>query len=258
MIDFSGVSFRYGADAAALSEISFSARDGERIVLLGSNGCGKTTLLKILDGLLFPREGRYLFDGRPVDERALRDSSFRGAFRRQVALLFQNPDSMLFHPTVRDEIGFGLRQAGEPEITPAIESLAASFGVVRLLGRSPFSLSGGEKQKVCLASLLSVRPRLLLLDEPLANLDPRSTGWLIDFLAQQQIATLTTTHNLSLAPELGDRALVLSEDHRLIYDGPIAAALGDRRLLLEANLMHIHGHRHEDVEHRHFHTHEWD
>jgi cobalt/nickel transport system ATP-binding protein len=131
-------------------------------------------------------------------------------------------------------------------------------GVERHLDRPPFGLSGGEKQKVCLAALLAMEPELLLLDEPAAALDPRSTGWLVDFLAQLPCTVITSTHNLSLAPELGSRALVLGEDHRLLYDGAVEAFLDNRERLLAANLMHIHRHRHGTVEHRHFHTHDWD
>ena len=109
----------------------------------------------------------------------------------------------------------------------------------------------------CLAALLALEPRVLLLDEPVAALDPRSTGWLVDFLAALPVTLLTTTHNLSLAPELGSRALVLGEDHRLIHDGPVQALLGNMALLAAANLVHTHRHRHGSVEHRHNHVHDW-
>jgi cobalt/nickel transport system ATP-binding protein len=123
------------------------------------------------------------------------------------------------------------------------------------LKRPPFQLSGGEKQKVCLASLLALQPRVLLLDEPTANLDPRSTGWLVDFLQDLSVTSLATTHNLSLAAELGDRVLVLSEAHELIFDGRMEELLGDEEKLLAANLMHSHrrGHSRE----RRPHVHDW-
>jgi cobalt/nickel transport system ATP-binding protein len=98
---------------------------------------------------------------------------------------------------------------------------------------------------------------VLLLDEPAAALDPRSTGWLVDLLQGLKVTTLVTSHNLSLAPELGERALVLGEDHTLLYDGPIQDFLSNPDQLLAANLVHIHRHRHGVQEHRHFHVHDW-
>ncbi|RQW78706.1 MAG: ABC transporter ATP-binding protein, partial [Geobacter sp.] len=108
------------------------------------------------------------------------------------------------------------------------------------------------------AALLVLEPDLLLLDEPTAHLDPRSVGWLVDFLSALKVTLVVATHNLSLAPELGERALVLGEDHRLLYDGDLASLLRDQERLIAANLVHTHRHRHGAVEHRHFHSHDWD
>lgn len=257
MIELEGVGHRYDG-SAALVEVSLNVAAGEKVVLLGANGTGKSTLLRILDGLITPMSGTYRYQGERVDPRRLRDRDLNRRFRREVALLFQNPDAMLFNPTVYDEIAFGPRQLGLPDIDGRVRHWAGIMGLTLHLDRLPFSLSGGEKQKLALAALLAVDPKLLLLDEPAAALDPRSTGWLIDFLAGLPITVITTTHNLSLAPELGDRALVLGEDHRLIHDGPIEPFLADPAKLVAANLVHTHRHRHGELEHRHFHTHDWE
>jgi cobalt/nickel transport system ATP-binding protein len=241
-----------------LSGVSLTLAPGERAVLLGANGTGKSTLLKILDGLIDPAAGTVRYDGRAVDRAALRDPQFHQRFRREVVLLFQNPDTMLFNPTVFDEVAFGPRQLGLDDVDSRVQHWAAALGVTALLDRAPFGLSGGEKQRVCLAALLVLEPKVLLLDEPTANMDPRSTGWLIDFLADLGQTTLVTTHNLSLAGELGDRCLVLGEDHRLVYDGRIQEFLGDHDRLAAANLVHRHRHRHGEAEHSHFHAHDWD
>ena len=241
----------------ALTDISFEVQAGERVVLLGANGSGKSTLLKIINGLVFANAGRYRYEGREITPAALKDRTFHRRFRREVVLLFQNPDSMLFNPSVFDEIAFGLRQIGAPDIDRKVRHWAGVCGVERLLERPPFKLSGGEKQKVCLAALLALEPKVLLLDEPAAALDPRSTGWLVDLLQGLKLTTLVTSHNLSLAQELGERALVLGEDHTLLYDGPIRGFLRNPDQLLAANLVHIHRHRHGDQEHRHFHVHDW-
>jgi len=256
VIELAGVSHGYDG-SAALVDVSLEVAAGEKVVLLGANGTGKSTLLKILDGLIRPDRGSYTYEGEAIDPHRLRDPRLNRRFRAEVTLLFQNPDAMLFNPTVYDEIAFGPRQLGLPDVDDRVRHWAERMRLTPQLERLPFSLSGGEKQKLALAALLAVEPRLLLLDEPAAALDPRSTGWLIDFLAELPITVITTTHNLSLAPELGSRALVLGEDHRLIHDGPIEAFLADQEKLLAANLVHSHRHRHGELEHRHFHTHDW-
>jgi cobalt/nickel transport system ATP-binding protein len=164
---------------------------------------------------------------------------------------------MLFNPTVRDEIAYGPRQLGLADAGERTERWARALDLVELLDLPSYRLSGGEKQKVCLAALLALEPGLLLLDEPIAHLDPRSTGWLIDFLADLKATTVVTTHNLSLAPELGRRCLILAEDHRLVFDGPIEEALRDQALLVRANLTHRHRHRHGVLGHSHEHAHDW-
>ncbi|MDO9225646.1 MAG: ABC transporter ATP-binding protein [Pseudomonadota bacterium] len=256
MIRVEGLSHHYG-EKTCLLEVSFSLAPGEKAVLLGSNGSGKSTLLKILDGLVTPRAGTVFYEGERITPGHLKHGALRQRFRQEVALLFQNPDVMLFNPTVYDEIAFGPRQMGLSNIDERVAHWAELVGVTAFLKRPPFTLSGGEKQKVALAALLAAEPKLLLLDEPAAALDPRSTGWLVDFLADLPITLLTTTHNLSLAPELGTRTLVLGEDHRLLYDGLIEPFLGDTEKLVAANLAHVHRHKHGGVEHRHWHTHDW-
>lgn len=256
MIELAGIHHHYQG-APALVDIHFNITSGEKVVLLGANGTGKSTLLKILDGLIHPDQGSYRYKGEPIDPRRLRDEAVSRRFRAEVALLFQNPDAMLFNPTVYDEIAFGPRQLGLPDVEARVRHWAEVMGLTPHLKRLPFSLSGGEKQRLALAALLASEPQLLLLDEPAAALDPRSTGWLVDFLAELPCTVITTTHNLSLAPELGSRALVLGEDHRLIHDGPIEPFLADQTKLIAANLVHSHRHRHGALEHRHFHTHDW-
>ncbi|WP_457638830.1 energy-coupling factor ABC transporter ATP-binding protein [Persephonella sp.] len=255
MVEIRNLSYYYGKKPA-LKNISFSVKKGEKVVVLGINGSGKSTLLKIIDGLLFPEEGEYLYKGEKITEKKLKDRDFAKKFRKEVVLLFQSPDSMIFNPTVYDEIAFSLRQLEEKNIDEKVKYWAEKLGIIDLLDRSPFELSGGEKQKVCLASLLVLEPQLLLLDEPTANLDPRSTGWLIDFLQQLDTTVITTTHNLGLASELGERSLVLSENHELVYDGSIENLLKDREKLVKANLIHIHRHKHGSFYHSHYHTHE--
>jgi cobalt/nickel transport system ATP-binding protein len=241
-----------------LSDVSFSIRPGERVVLLGVNGCGKTTLLKALDGLVAPTAGTIRYGGTPLTPAALEQSAFRRRFRSQVVLLFQNVDAMLFNPTVADEIAFGPRQLGLRDVDARVDRWARAFDVERFLARAPFELSGGEKKRVALAALLAVGPEVLLLDEATANLDPASSARLVDFLAGLEgVTVVVSTHNLSIAEELGARAILLAPGRPgVCFDGPTARLAADERLLVEAGLAHRHGHRHGATEHAHYHVHD--
>jgi cobalt/nickel transport system ATP-binding protein len=237
-----------------LRDVSFAVEAGERVVLLGSNGCGKSTLLRLLDGLLTPTAGTVTFEGRDLTGEVLRDREGRRRFRREVVLLFQEPETMLFHPTVAEELAFGPRQLGLDDPAGRARAWAERTEIAHLWDRNPTELSRGEKQRVALSALLVLEPRVLLLDEPTAALDPRATGWLVDFLHDLPVTTITATHNLSLAPELGERVLVMGEDHTLLHDGPLAGLGDDLELLRRANLVHRHRFRADGCEH----VHDWD
>jgi len=243
-----------------LRNVSFTVAAGERVVLLGVNGCGKTTLLKLLDGLIFSAAGRIRYAGTPLAAPALSDASFRRAFRSEVALLFQNVDAMLFNPSVADEIAFGPRQLALPDTERRVARWAETFGVNAFLERPPFALSGGEKKRVALAALFAVGPKVLLLDEVTANLDPGWSALVVDFLsAIEGITTIAATHNLSVADELGSRAILLApEQGGVLFDGPTTQLLGDERLLVASGLAHRHAHRHGLAKHAHFHVHDPD
>lgn len=240
-----------------LEDVSFSIGAGERVVLLGVNGCGKTTLLKLLDGLVFPTRGTIRYAGEPLDAGALGRAAFRRRFRSEVALLFQNVDAMLFNPSVADEIAFGPRQLGLADVDARVARWAEAFGVSAFMQRAPFELSGGEKKGVALASIFAVGPKLLLLDEVTANLDPASSARLVDFLATlTDLTVVASTHNLTVAEELGSRALLLAPGRRgVLFDGETAELLRDDALLVASGLAHRHVHRHGRSQHAHFHVH---
>jgi len=258
LIRIENLSHAYG-DNVTLAGASAEVGEGQKVVLLGSNGCGKSTMLRLLAGLLKPAGGRVVYADRDV-HAGLKDRAFRARFRREVGLLFQNPDAMLFNPTVRDEIAFGPRQHGLDDAEGRTADWAERVGLAKVLDRAPWTLSAGQKQLVCLASLLVLEPKVVLLDEPTSALDPRSTGWLVDFLQDLPQTLIVATHNLSLASELGERCLVMGEDHTLLHDGDVLALRDDSDLLVRANLVHTHRHRHRDgdTEHRHYHSHDWD
>ncbi len=245
-------------DREVLRDVSLAVSEGERVVLLGVNGCGKTTLLKAMDGLLFPDRGEIRHRDAPLTAARLDEAAFRRRFRGEVGLVFQNVDAMLFHPTVADEIAFGPRQLGLADVDGRVARWADALDVAPLLSRPPFELSGGEKKRVAVAAVLAIDPRVLLLDEVTAGLDPASSARLVDLLAGLPgLTVITATHNLSVAGELGDRALLLDpRGNGVLRDGPVAEILADERLLVASGLAHRHRHRHGDTDHAHWHVHD--
>ncbi len=247
-----GVGFSYGG-VLALNDISFTVRRGESLAVLGANGTGKSTLLKILNGLIFPSSGSVMFRGGVLSEGAILRS-----FRESVGFVFSDPDVQLFSPTVYDEVAFGPLQIGLPddEVKKRVDDVLEMLGITRLKERAPHTLSGGEKKKAAIASVLSLNPDVLLLDEPTAALDPRTQVWLLELLGELKRIKKTfiiATHDLSFAEDISERVVVLDEAHRLSADGPAGQVLKDKALLLRANLIHEHAHKHGAVTHIHSH-----
>jgi len=248
-VDIKNISFFY-EDFLAVDDVSFSINKNEKVILLGSNGSGKSTILRIIAGLYFPKKGEYFFDSKKITKKTINKE-----FRKSIGILFQNPDSMIFNPTVFDEIAFSLKEFGFSDVEDRVLEISKKFGIEKLLKKSPLNLSGGEKQKVMLASILVYEPKLLLLDEPTAAMDPRTTGWFLDFMYELEITALIATHDLALAYEISDRAVVMSEEHKIIYDGDMEELMKDFDTLIKANLIHKHKHRHKKFIHSHYHLH---
>ena len=255
-----GVGYDYSPGVEALAAVDLAVNRGERLAILGANGSGKSTLLKVLAGLVEPTRGTVEAFGARLDGGALRDEVTAQGFRRRVGMVFQSADAQLFNPTVRDEVAFGPLHLDLPrdEIAARVDDTLAMLGLGALAERAPYNLSGGEKKKVALASVLSINPEVLMLDEPTNGLDPRTQQWLIELLEQLHHAGKTivvATHQLDVLERLVDRAVVLGEDHRPAADGPLAAVLADRELLLSVNLIHEHAHHHGALLHSHAHAH---
>ncbi|GAB4372616.1 MAG: ABC transporter ATP-binding protein [Deltaproteobacteria bacterium] len=260
LLELEGVEFAYREGIPALSDLSLAVEPGERVAVLGANGCGKSTLLKLLGGLVFPRTGRYRAFGREITDRLLTRDPFGIYFRREVGILFQNPDAQLFNNTVEEEIAFGPLQMNDPpeKVEDTVRRALRDFGLEPLADRAPFELSGGEKKKVAIASVLAMDPSVLLLDEPTAGLDPRSSRELVDAIlaAEERGKTvITATHDLHIVAEIARRVLVFGENRRILAAGSPEEILTDRSLLLAANLVHLHRHAHEDYWHAHAHEH---
>ncbi|MHB8792909.1 MAG: energy-coupling factor ABC transporter ATP-binding protein [Thermoleophilia bacterium] len=259
IFEVDAVGFSY-EDAEALAGVSFRVDAGERLALLGANGSGKSTLLKMLDGLIFPSTGVITAFGETLSENALRDNGYSQTFRRRVGFVFQNSDAQLFSPSVWEEIAFGPLHLGlsSEEVERRTQETIHILGLEHLKDRPPFHLSGGEKKKVALASVLAIEPDVLLFDEPTAGLDPKTETFLARLILQLSEAgktIVTATQDLRLVEEIADRVIILGEDHRLAGEGTAARILADRELLLAANLIHDHPHRHGKIEHFHPHSH---
>lgn len=255
------VSFEYD-HIPALRGLSLDVAEGEAIVLVGANGSGKSTLLRLLDGLCFPSKGTVSFCGERLIADLLERDGFALSFRRRVALVFQNPDVQLFNPTVFDEVAFGplqLRLAKE-QVTAKVEETLELMGIAHLRDRAPYRLSGGEKKRVALASVIVLEPDVLLLDEPTSTLDPRSQSQLIDLIQSWRSRSAKTivaaTHQLELLEDIADRVVVL-EEGQVAASGTPWEILSNHELLLRANLVHDHRHRHGAMmhSHPHFHSH---
>ena len=243
----------------AIRGLSLKIEPGERVALLGANGSGKSTLLRILDGLYFPSAGSVRFRGESLTQQRLQHDEVSLSFRRRVSLVFQNPDVQLFNPTVFDEVTYGPLQLqwNHEELVRRVHETMEFMAVSHLKERPPYRLSGGEKKRVALASVLVLDPEVLLLDEPTSMLDPRSQSQIIDLLQRWKgtaRTVVTATHQLEIVEDIADRVFVL-EQGTVIASGTPSEILADGDLLLKANLIHAHRHSHDGIEHSHPHSH---
>ena len=227
----SDISFRY-LQVAALNGLSMRIKRGERVALLGANGSGKSTLLRLLAGLYFPERGDISFFGESLTEQRLENEQFFYGFRRRVGMVFQNPDIQLFNPSVFDEVAFGPLQLQWPkqQIRERVGETLDLMGITHLKDRAPHRLSGGEKKRVALASVLVLDPEVLLLDEPSAALDPSSQAQIVEFLVSwgnRSKTVITATHDLDTLEEIADRCYVL-ENGTVAAEGTPLAVLTRR------------------------------
>ena len=263
IFDLRNVSYSYVGKIDALKDVTLKIDRGELVSIIGSNGSGKSTLLAILNGLIYPSSGEfYAFENQITEDvfDAIKDNEFRTYFRTKVGFVFQNSDVQLFSPTVYEEIAFGPLQLDvtPEEVKTRVEDVLDMMNITKLRDRSPHTLSGGEKKKVCIATVLVNNPDVLLLDEPSAGLDPRTQLWLVELLqelGQAGKTVITATHDLEIIDQISKRAIVMGEDHKVKEDGDADKVLNDYELLLGANLIHEHTHFHGKLVHEHAHDH---
>jgi cobalt/nickel transport system ATP-binding protein len=225
-LQLTGLRFAYPDGSEALRGVDLAITPGERVALLGPNGAGKTTLALHLNGLLRAASGTVHVTGLELTDASLRE------IRRRVGLVFQDPDDQLFMPTVREDVGFGPANLGlsGDELEARVSEALAVVGCAALADRAPHHLSGGERRRVALATVLAMRPDVLVLDEPTSNLDPASRRELVEVLRELPVTQLVVTHDLPFALELCPRSVIVSGGS-IAADGSTAALLADTELL---------------------------
>lgn len=220
IINLSHINYNY-EEVSALNDISLEIYAGELIFFTGPNGCGKSTLFKLLNGLIFPTKGEYYFDNKKIDKNTLQDNIFAKNFHKRIGYIFQNPDVQLFNATVYDEIAFGPRQMNlnEEIIHQRINELLIYLNIQHLQDRPPYHLSGGEQKKVALAAILALNPDVLMIDEPLNGLDNKTRQWfkefLIDFIKANK-TILISTHEQELLSLPHSRIIKFNDEHTIL------------------------------------------
>ncbi|HEX6888854.1 MAG TPA: ABC transporter ATP-binding protein [Candidatus Nanopelagicales bacterium] len=233
-LDVRGLAYSYPDGHQALFGIDLHIERGERVALLGPNGAGKTTLVMHLNGILTGGLGTVAVAGMPVDRE---DRDAIREVRRRVGIVFQDPDDQLFMPSVREDVAFGPANMGltgdelEARVTHALELV----GMAEFADRPPHHLSFGQRRRVAVATVLSMEPEILVLDEPSSNLDPASRNDLADILRSLDVTILMVTHDLLYALELCERAVIMAEGS-IVADGPTRALLGDTELMARNRL----------------------
>lgn len=252
-IEVVDLKFSYPGGHAALDGVCFSVSSAESVALMGANGSGKSTLLLCIVGI-HKGGGRIRVQGIELKPESVR------TIRRKIGFVFQNPEHQLFSTSVLDDVVFGPLNLGlsKQEALACADEILDKLGISHLRNRVPQNLSQGEKKKVAIATALATEPDILVLDEPTAGLDPRSSTQLIDIffrLKDEGKTLLAATHDMHLVEEVADRIVVLGESGTVVREGAPLEILDDTDFLARQNLIHEHGHYHEHKRHGHPHLH---
>ncbi|WP_300259476.1 ABC transporter ATP-binding protein [Clostridium sp.] len=241
MIKLEDLSFKY-KDEIVLEDINLTINKGEAIALIGPNGSGKTTLLKILNGILLPSKGKYILDGEEITKKNLEDNLFSKRFHKKIGFIFQNSDVQLFCPDVYDEIAFGPMQMGlsKEEIDVRVNDCLKLLSIEKLKYKESYKLSGGEKKRVAIASVLALNPEILVLDEPLNEIDPKGKKFIRELLIELNKSGKTiicSTHEFEYIKDVFNRAIVFSDDHKIIRDDNFNNVCSDKQFLEDNNII---------------------
>ncbi|MFL0194217.1 energy-coupling factor ABC transporter ATP-binding protein [Clostridium sp. WILCCON 0269] len=242
MINIENVFYSYNAKVEALKNINLHVKEGEAVALVGVNGSGKSTLMKLINGLIFPQRGKYFFQGEEINYKRLQTEKFLKTFHKKIGFVFQNPEVQLFCSNVYDEIAFGPRQIfmDEEEIKKRVDDTLKLLKIEELKDRTPYHLSGGEKKKVSIASVVVLNPDVYVFDEPMNGLDPKTKRFLKEFMIAINNAgktILCSTHDFQYVKGIFKRAVVFSSHHTIIRDGAYDEIMNDTAFLYANNII---------------------
>lgn len=231
IVEVKDLHYRYADGTTALNGISFRITHGESVAIVGANGAGKSTLLMHLNGYLTPQNGQIRIGDLPLTSQTL------SHIRRTVGMVFQDPDDQLFMPTVEEDVAFGPLNLGLPleDVNERVEQALMQVEALHLRKRPSHRISGGEKRRVAIASVLAMEPDILVLDEPGTGLDPHGRRLLIGLLASFKHTKILATHDLDMAMDLCERTIVL-HNGQVVADGPTHAIFRDDPLLENSHL----------------------
>lgn len=242
MIELNNVCYSYDNGIAALKNINLNITTGEAVAFIGPNGSGKSTLMKLINGLVLPSSGTYCFDRTVITAKKLQDNQFSKSFHKRIGFVFQNSEAQLFCSSVYDEIAFGPRQMGmsEEEVAGRVTDVLNLLKIYELKDRQPYHLSGGEKKKTAIACVLVLNPEVLVFDEPMNGLDPKTKRFLKKLMIDLKDAgknILCSTHDFDYVNGIFNRAVVFSSEHSIIRDGSYDEIINDESFLYENNII---------------------
>ena len=228
-LEISGLAYAYPDGNQALYGVNLSINQGERVALLGPNGAGKTTLVLHLNGIIPTVQGQVRVAGELVDSKSAESIK---SIRHKVGIVFQDPDDQLFMPTVGQDVAFGPYNAGlrGPELEKAVKEALELVGMSEFIDRPPHHLSFGQRRRVAVATVLAMKPEILVMDEPSSNLDPAARRELAEIITSLDVTLLMVTHDLPFAYELCQRAVILSAGV-VAADDEISSVLANKQLL---------------------------
>lgn len=235
LINIKNASYSYDQSNLALKDVNLTINSGEKVAILGENGAGKSTLFQLFNGLIVPDKGKVIVDGLEINKKNL----FK--IRSKVGMIFQDSDDQLFNSTVHQEIAYGLMNMGikGQKLEASIQWALKAVGIEGYEKRSPFNLSGGEKKRVALASVLAMKPKVLVLDEPTAALDPRGVSQIVKLLnyinSKLHITLIFATHDVDIVPLLADRIYLLNKGE-IVLSGTTKEVFSNKKVIRNIGL----------------------
>lgn len=230
-LTITGLGYSYPDGTQALDVINLEVAAGQRVALLGPNGAGKSTLILHLNGVIMPTQGSITVGSTLLDATTVRD------IRSRIGLVFQDPDDQLFMTTLYDDVAFGPLNAGlsQASVDERVHESLHAVGLANLASKAGQHLSFGQRKRAALATILAMRPEIMVLDEPTSNLDPRAKRQMLELLTSLETTMLVATHDMELAWQLCQRAVIV-DGGRIVADGPAEEILSDSNLLSEHGL----------------------